>query len=77
MQKTSAPSLQQVSSAQETPLTNQRTKKYDLPHMIIPDEDMAWALEQRSPVDADLSKLALAQATCSEFGVTVTIEEVQ
>ncbi|MDF5720213.1 MAG: hypothetical protein PUP91_06930 [Rhizonema sp. PD37] len=50
MQKTSVPSLQQVSSAQETPPTNQRTKKYDLPHMIIPDADMAWALEQRSPV---------------------------
>ena len=25
----------------------------------------------------DLSKLALAQATCSEFGITVTFEEVQ
>lgn len=26
---------------------------------------------------ADLSKLALAQSTCSEFGITVTFEEVQ
>ncbi|MEC4817504.1 MAG: hypothetical protein SAK29_30175 [Scytonema sp. PMC 1069.18] len=50
MQKTSAPLSQQVSSAQETPEINQRTKKYNKPHMIIPDEDMAWALEQRPPV---------------------------
>ena len=50
MQKLPAPRLQQVSSAQETPDTNQRAKKYDKPHMIIPDEDMAWALEQRPTV---------------------------
>ena len=50
MQKTFAPLLQQVSSAQETHQINQRTKKYDKPHMIIPGEDMAWAVLQRPPV---------------------------
>ncbi len=50
MQKTSALSSQQGIAAQETPQTNQRSQKYSKPHMIIPDEDMAWALEQRPPV---------------------------
>jgi hypothetical protein len=44
------PSVQEVSSAQETLQASERIKKYDKPHMIIPDEDMAWILEQRPPV---------------------------
>src|SRR5579883_731332 len=47
---TSMPSVQEVSSAQETLQASERIKKYDKPHMIIPDEDMAWVLEQRPPV---------------------------
>jgi hypothetical protein len=37
-------------NSQESIQIIQKAKKYDKPHMIIPDEDMAWALEQRSPV---------------------------
>jgi hypothetical protein len=37
-------------NSQESIQTIQKTKKYDKPHMIIPDEDMAWALNARSPV---------------------------
>jgi len=42
--------MQDGYNSQELPQSIQKVKKYDKPHMIIPDEDMAWALEQRSPV---------------------------
>lgn len=40
----------QMSSDTETSQKNQISKRYPKPHMIIPDEDMAWAMDQRSPV---------------------------
>ena len=46
--KQSAP--QKISFAfQETP-KQERITKYNKPHMIIPAEDMEWALQQRAPV---------------------------
>jgi hypothetical protein len=45
------PSVMHEGCNSQEPLQSiQKAKKYDKPHMIIPDEDMAWALEQRSPV---------------------------
>jgi|GEM_PF-5976003 len=42
--------MQDGCNSQELPQSIEKVKKYDKPHMIIPDEDMAWALNERSPV---------------------------
>jgi len=58
------------------PLTLQTLEKLLLANLTAA-EWRFWSYRIHLFGKQDLAKLALAQATCSEFGITVTFEEVQ